>query len=132
MENLDPNQLPILPDPAEPAALPSPTISTPISTATAPTPWFRTKRGKFILGIGATIAVLALVLFSQQIGQLLNLFGTKAAQVVSLNNTSTPGFTDPAHEEWNSAGQQPDGSLFVVDPATGRLMLNNPGFEPPQ
>lgn len=43
------------------------------------TPWFKTKAFKIGVVVLAIVAVIAIVLFSTQIGELLELFGLKAA-----------------------------------------------------
>jgi hypothetical protein len=120
MENLDPNQLPMLPDPTEEPALPAGPTAAP--AASSPTPikpqWFKTKLFRAgLISVGA-IAVVLVVLFSQQIGQLLNLFGTKASTEESVTLNSTTFFS-------NGYTTNPTDS-FRIDTATNRLMLNPP------
>lgn len=130
MENLDPNQLPMLPDPTEesaslPMATPAPVA--PMVPNQPKTPWLKTKLARVSLITAGAIAVILIVLFSAQIGQLLNLFGTKASttQTIELNDF----LPAVGHEEKDSSGNLGTG-LFKED--AGRLMLNNPGVEPPQ
>lgn len=116
MENLDPNQLPMLPDPTEEPALPAGNTATPTPASAPAMPWFKTKIFRAGLISAGVIVVLLLVLFSHQLGQLLNLFGTKAStnQSVILDGTN---FQDPG---WTA---DPNETCFqVVD---GKLMLNN-------
>lgn len=117
MENLDPNQLPMLPDPSEgEVSLPAgPTPNSPIPAVTK-TPWYKTKMAKIGLVGATTIAVILIVMFSSQIGQLLNLFGTKAgtSQSVILDQTN---FLDVGHV------MTPADSFTVTG---GKLMLNLP------
>lgn len=83
--------------------------------------WFQTKTFRIALTVVGAIVVIALVVFSEQIGQLLDLFGSKAGindDTVMLNNANF----------MTGATMEPTDS-FRVDATTGRLMLNDPdGF----
>lgn len=83
--------------------------------------WFQTKTFKIVLTVVGAVVVIALVVFSEQIGQLLDLFGSKAGisqETVPLNSTNF--MTGSTMEPANS---------FRTDATTGRLMLNDPnGF----
>lgn len=83
--------------------------------------WFRTKWFRITLIVVGAVVVLALVVFSEQIGQLLDLFGSRAGinqETLQLNDTT--GFLQGAQLE------PTDDSFQVVN---GRLMLNDPsGF----
>jgi len=129
MENLDPNQLPILPDPTEPT-LPAPVP--PISAPAPRTPWFRGKLARIVLISVGTVAVILLVLFGKQIGQLLNLFGTKAGNeqiiVLDSNNFIQEGISQKDKD--GNISNFPDITLFKVPtdgPNAGKLMLNDQG-----
>ena len=118
MENLDPNQLPMLPDPSEDEASLPATLSTPSLPMVSKTtvPWLKTKIARVSFITLGAIAVVLIVLFSAQIGQLLNLFGTKAStnQSVILDQDT---FLDPGHV-------MTPADSFKVE--AGRLMLNPP------
>lgn len=84
--------------------------------------FFQTKGFRIGLVIVGALVVTALVVFSEQIGQLLEFFGSRAGiqeDTVNLNGTTgvnnflAPGYTD-----------NPQGSFKVVD---GKLMLNDTG-----
>ena len=97
-------------------------------------PWYRTGIFRIVLGVLAVIAIVGIVMFSEQIGDLLSLLGLKAAPVTGSaslqgnNNTAADyflgaGFTasefDPATGTWI-----PDNNTVKVDDATDRLMIN--------
>lgn len=96
--------------------------------------WFKTKWFKFTLTALAIVAVILVVLFNQQIGNLLKFFGSRAANETgnaSLqgSNSTAPdyflanGFSasefDPATGAWVS-----NDNAVKVDEATNRLMIN--------
>lgn len=78
------------------------------------TPWYRTRKGRVVLGIAAIVAVVLVVLFSDQIGELLNLIGSKAA--LESGSAGLQG-TDPASSSYFLG----DGySADVFNPDTGQ------------
>ncbi len=83
--------------------------------------WFQTPAFRIGLGVFVAIAVVAVVLFSKQISQLLDLFGSKAAEVKMLILSG-----EPIEGELSlSQGTSPDGSIFF-DAVSGKLKLTPP------
>jgi len=83
--------------------------------------WFQTPAFRIGLGILAAVAIVAVVLFSEQIGQLLDLFSSKAAEVRMLVLSG-----EPTEGELSlSQGTSPDGSVFF-DAVSGKLKLVSP------
>ncbi len=82
--------------------------------------FFQTKGFRIGITIAGVIVVLILVVFSKQISQLLDLFGSKAGtnhDTVQINgNTGESNFLSPGYTD------NPQGSFKVQD---GRLMLND-------
>ncbi len=96
--------------------------------------WFKAKWFKITLTALAIVAVVLVVLFSQQIGNLLKFFGswaaneTGSASLQGANNTATDyfladGFSasiyNPLTGNW-----EPNDNAVKVDDATNRLMIN--------
>ena len=97
-----------------------------LDSPTGSTPWYRTRAFRIGLSAVVGLAVIALVLFSRQLGELLNLGGSKAAiesQVITID-----GVGDGTAEHFFHTG-------FSIDPANSlkiegnRLTINplNPG-----
>lgn len=91
-----------------------------------PTVWFRTKIARTILLVLAVIAVVALVLFSNQIGKLLELFGLKAAIPQEVGNItlleSSEGAT-PVYTPLNTGNYTQVNTTFD---SQGRIILTPP------
>ena len=92
------------------------------------TPWFKAKWFKITLTVLGVMAVVLVVLFSQQIGNLLKFFGSKAAVQTSTfvldgNNFLNNGYSA---ERYNSVSNtwEPDNSAVIVEPGTNRLIVN--------
>ncbi len=87
------------------------------------TPWYRTKAFKLGMLILAILAITALVLFSDQIGDLLELFGLRAAQESKEILIDVTGGSEPGHFMFFEGN-------YSVDPTDSfkiegnRLMLN--------
>lgn len=95
-----------------------------ISTDLLPqTPWYKTKPFKIGMVVISITAVIAVVLFSKQIGELLNLFGTKAATEERSIVIDGVGLGDDTHFFEGGYTIDPSDS-FRIDPNTNRLMLN--------
>jgi len=83
--------------------------------------WFQTPAFRIGLAVFAAVAVVVIVLFSEQIGQLLDLFSSKAAEVRMLVLSG-----EPTEGELSlSQGTSPDGSVFF-DVVSGKLKLTPP------
>ena len=89
--------------------------------------WFKTKWFKIVLTALGIVAVVLVVLFSQQIGDLLKFFGSKAALqtsnfVLAGNNFLSNGYQaeiwDATNNTW--VGNQ---NIVTVDPLN-RLIIN--------
>jgi hypothetical protein len=86
--------------------------------------WWRSRAFRIGLAIFVAIAVLVVVLFNQQIGNLLRSFGTKAANNITLTGS------DPSSESYFfSAGYSAtpySDSFKITSDVNGnyRLMLN--------
>lgn len=93
-----------------------------------PTSWSRNKIVRTVLIVLAVLAVIALVLFSEQIGQLLEFFGSRAAieleyspgDTTLITGNEVDGFTTSAHP-FGTTGHQTFGDL-VID-SNGNLIL---------
>lgn len=85
--------------------------------------WWRSRAFRIGLAIFAALAVLAIVLFNQQISDLLKSFGTKAAINQTLTISGDPSGTD--HQFLDGAYTTPAGSFTVRD---GKLMLEIPAL----
>ena len=99
------------------------------------TPWYRTRQGRMVLGVITAIAVVLIVLFNQQIGNFLNLIGSRAALdtgSASLQGTdsNSPGyFLDNSIDGYNAqVFNLVDGTwsddLDSVKVENDRLMIN--------
>jgi len=98
-------------------------------------PWFKTKWFKIILTALGVVAVVLVVLFNQQIGDLLRFFGSKAAleiQTLTLGGTTDINNSDHflfnneyKSEIWNETlgDFELDMNAVKVD-SNGRLMIN--------
>lgn len=88
------------------------------------TPWFKTKAFKIGAVVLAVIAVIAVVLFSQQIGELLELFGLRAApesKSIILDGVNVGIGNGHAYFFEDGYNVDPGSSFKVSD---GKLMLN--------
>lgn len=82
------------------------------------TPWFKSRVFRAVAIFMAVSAVIAVVLFSKQIGTLLELWGLKAAPTAKTITLPTAGKT------WFTSG---DSGNYVIENMTvedGKLMLN--------
>ena len=88
------------------------------------TPWYKTKAFRIGAVLLAIIAVIAVVLFSQQIGELLEFFGLKAApEARSITLDGVDVGIGNGHAYFFEPGYNVDpASSFRVD--DGKLMLN--------
>ncbi|OGB74067.1 hypothetical protein A2V68_02450 [candidate division Kazan bacterium RBG_13_50_9] len=88
--------------------------------------WFRSRAFRIGAVVLAVVAVVLVVLFSRQIGGLLELWGLKAApegRTITIDGTVEG--TDPYHAHfWHGGYEVYPTDSFVVDPESGRLMLN--------
>jgi hypothetical protein len=87
-----------------------------------PTPkvyWWRSRAFRVGLAVFVALAVLAVVLFNQQIGDLLKSFGIKAATEITLD-----GNAQSASYFLNGSTSTPYSDSFMVNQTTHRLMLN--------
>lgn len=84
--------------------------------------WFQTPAFRIGIGVLAVIAVVLVVLFSEQIARLFDLFISKAAEARVMVITG-----DPAAGEFAlGSGSSPDDSVFF-DTTDGKLKLKPPG-----
>lgn len=84
--------------------------------------WFQTKAARIAFGAIAAVLVLLVIIFSQQIGQLFNLFGSRAGIVpatIRISEDANPFL--PGDPTKNNANE------FEVVQVEGqsRLMLKN-------
>ena len=87
------------------------------------TPWYRTKAFKIGMLVLAILAITSLVLFSDQIGDLLELFGLRAAQETKEILIDATGGSEPGHSMFFEDGHFVDPTdSFKVE--GNRLMLN--------
>jgi len=86
-------------------------------------PWYRTKTFKVGILVLTILAITSLVLFSNQIGDLLELFGLKAAQETKEIFIDATGGSEPGHSMFFEGNYSidPIDSFKVED---NRLMLN--------
>lgn len=87
------------------------------------TPWFKTKTFKVIVLILAILSIASIVLFSEEIGNLLELFGLKAATETRTVLIDGEGIIPGSTMFLDGATLTPPDS-FKVDDTTKRLMLN--------
>lgn len=88
------------------------------------TPWFKTKTFKIIVLILAILSIVTVVLFSEQIGDLLELFGLRAATEARVILIDGVGSGADGHTSFFDPGftvDPPDS--FMID-ANNRLILN--------
>jgi len=88
-------------------------------------PWFKTKAFKITVLVLAILAVVSVVLFSEQIGDLLELFGLKAAtESRHILIDGVGNVDDPSHFEFLDGNYSitPDNSIILDN--TNRLILN--------
>jgi len=84
--------------------------------------WWRSRAFRISLAIFVALAVLAVVLFNQQLGSLLRLFGSKASGISTITLTATTDTTTGFLNYGYSA--TPSNSSFQIK--DGQLMLNPP------
>lgn len=96
--------------------------------------WFKARWFKITLTAVAIVAVILVVLFSQQIGNLLKFFGSRAANeagtagLQGANNTAADyfladGFSASRYNATTGTWDA-DNNAVKVDDATNRLMIN--------
>lgn len=87
--------------------------------------FFQTKGFRIGLVIVGAVIVVLLVVFSKQVGQLLEFFGSKAGinqdNVILDGSSGATNFLAPGYSD------DPAGSFKIVD---GKLMLNDTGEQP--
>ncbi len=118
------NPLPLLPDPLEDQTLQLP-ATTPVlqlETANKSTP-AKPRRNLLRATLISTgvLVLLLVILFGPRSTTLLNLRGSKAAELVTLSNTTTPNFMSSG---WSAT---PSNDAFVVE--DGKLKLNYTYFD---
>lgn len=95
-------------------------------------PWFRTRWFRFTLTAVGIVAVILIVLFNRQIGNLLKFFGSKAAfetNPITLDgaNSTAPGYflaNGYTDEKWDPAsGNWVAGNAVMVDPTDNSLRI---------
>jgi len=84
-------------------------------------PWFKTKWFKITLTAVAVVAVILVVLFNQQIGNLLRFFGSKAA--LETGNITLDGTNATASNYFLFNGTN-GYTADTWDPATGNWVTN--------
>lgn len=91
------------------------------------TPWYRTRQGRITLGISAAILVVLIILFSEQIGNLFNLFRSHAALDTGSIGLDDTNFLNPGEynaEVFNPTTEQWETDLNSVKVENNRLMIN--------
>ena len=94
-------------------------MNTPAKT---PNYWFQTKKARIIFGLVAVALVLVVVIFSQQIGQLISLVGSRAGIVpatIRISEDANPFL--PGDPTKNNT----DNFEVVQVEGQSRLMLKN-------
>ena len=81
--------------------------------------WWRSRAFRISLAVFVALAVLAVVLFNQQIGNLLKSFGIKAATEITLDGTGQNSESYFFHEGYTAT---PYSDSFKIE--NDRLMLN--------
>ena len=96
-----------------------------MNTPIKPNYWFQTKAARIGFGVGAAIVIALLVIFGQQIGQLLDLLGSRAGIVPSTirigedANPFLPGDpTKPNADNFEVVEIDGQGRLMLKAPAT--------------
>lgn len=87
-------------------------------------PWFKSRMFKGVLIAIGVIAVLSIVLFNQQIGNLLRFFGSKAAldtDTITLDGTSF--LNNHTAELWNTTLNDWESNNNAVDVQNNRLII---------
>lgn len=88
--------------------------------------WFKSKAfrvGALILAIAAVVLV---VLFSRQIGDLLELFGLKAARETQTITIDGTGLPDRFHFMVDMDIDKTDTNAFALDPDKNNSLILNP------
>ena len=89
------------------------------------TPWFKSKTFKIIVLLLAILAIVSVVLFSEQIGDLLELFGLKAAtesRYILIDGVGNAD--DPNHFPFLENGYTMEPANSIILDADNRLILN--------
>jgi len=86
------------------------------------TTWFRTKTFKLVLTILAILAIAAVVLFSEQIGDLLELWGLKAA--TESRTIVIDGLGEGDNHSFFEGSYSVDPTDSIIIDENNRLILN--------